>query len=83
MIRPKFKDKYHIEAVDGEGIFLLSERENFVLEGQSLFHIVPLIDGVRTVDEIISAVSMLRLLILLSFSRGEDGFNMDRYIYKV
>lgn len=57
MKRPKFKDKYHLEILQGEGIFLLAERESFVLEGDSLFHMAPLIDGLHSVDEIVAAVS--------------------------
>jgi ribosomal protein S12 methylthiotransferase accessory factor len=57
MFRPKLKDKYHVEYVEGEGAFLLAERENFVLEGQALKHIMPLIDGNRSLDEIVSMVS--------------------------
>ena len=54
MHRPKFKDKYHIEPVE-DAVFLLSERDTFVLEGQSLARVVPLIDGVRSSDEIVAA----------------------------
>ncbi|MCC6590893.1 MAG: TOMM precursor leader peptide-binding protein [Bryobacterales bacterium] len=57
MIRPKFKDHYHIEHVPGEGYFLLSEAHTFVLEGEHLPHVVPLLDGRRTVDEIVQAAS--------------------------
>lgn len=56
LYRPKFKDKYHIEHVAGDGVFLLAERDSFVLEGHHLAHIVPLINGQRTVDEVIEAV---------------------------
>jgi ribosomal protein S12 methylthiotransferase accessory factor len=57
VLRPKFKEKYHIEYVHGEGVFLLGERDSFVLEGWHLAHIVPLIDGSRSVEEIVAAVS--------------------------
>ncbi|GLQ53947.1 TOMM precursor leader peptide-binding protein [Devosia nitrariae] len=56
MLRPQLKRKYHVEYVNGEGIFLLAEREKFVLEGSSLFHIVPLLDGTRSVDAIVETV---------------------------
>lgn len=55
MERPKLKDKYHVEHVAGEGIFLLAERETHVLEGQPLEHIVPWLDGRRSVEEIVAA----------------------------
>ena len=54
---PKFKEKFHLEKVDGDGIFLLSENENHILEGESLERIVPLIDGNTTWQEIIQKVS--------------------------
>jgi oxazoline/thiazoline synthase len=57
LFRPKLKDKYHVEYVDGEGIFLLGERDSHVLEGVHLTQIVPLIDGRRTVNEILAAAS--------------------------
>lgn len=55
--RPKLKGKYHVEYVNGAGIFLLSERESFVLEGESMFHVVPLLDGNRTVEQILAETS--------------------------
>lgn len=54
--RPQFKAKYHIEHVADAGIFLLSENENHVLEGESLKRIVPLINGTNSWDDIIAAV---------------------------
>ena len=54
MHRPKFKDKYHIEPVD-DAVFLLAERDSFVLEGPSMARVVPLIDGVRSSEEIVAA----------------------------
>ena len=65
LTRPKFKAKYHIEDVSGEGIFLLSENENHVLEGESLKQIVPLINGVNTWTDIIAKVQ--------SFLKEEEG----------
>lgn len=57
MQRPKLKEKYHVEQVAGEGVFLLAERETHVLEGQPLEHVVPWLDGRRDVDEIVAACS--------------------------
>ena len=34
--QPQFKPHYHIEWVEGEGVFLLSESEQQLLRGQSL-----------------------------------------------
>lgn len=55
MLFPKLKDKYHVEHVPGEGFFLLAENASFVLEGHDLMHVVPLLDGHRSVDEIVAA----------------------------
>lgn len=56
LLRPRFKSKYHLEILPGEGIFLLSESESHVLEGEILERIVPLIDGTNTWWEILAAV---------------------------
>jgi ribosomal protein S12 methylthiotransferase accessory factor len=53
---PRIKAKYHVEPVAGDGIFLLAENENHVLEGDSLAAIVPLLDGRRSWDDILGAV---------------------------
>jgi bacteriocin biosynthesis cyclodehydratase domain-containing protein len=59
ILRPAFKARFHIEAVPGEGIFLLSENQQFVLEGPQLWHVVPLIDGSRTTNQIVEALQSL------------------------
>lgn len=55
-MRPRIKSKYHVENLPGEGIFLLSENEQHVLEGRSMLRIVPLLDGSKTWSELASAV---------------------------
>lgn len=55
--RPRFRPKYHIEAVPAVGVFLLSENERHVLEGEAMQSIVPLVDGRRTWAEIIAAAA--------------------------
>ena len=54
--RPAFKAKFHIETVPGVGFFLLSETECFILEEPHLRHVIPLIDGSRTTDQIVAAL---------------------------
>lgn len=57
MFRPRLKERYHVERVSGDGVFLLSERDTHVLEGGALEQLVPLLDGRRTVDDIVRACS--------------------------
>lgn len=49
---PRIKSKYHVEEVAGEGVFLLSENERHVLEGETILKVVPLLDGCRTWDDL-------------------------------
>lgn len=51
--KPQFKRCFHLEIVEPEGIFLLSEEENFLLKGRVYKHLIPLIDGKHTTQEII------------------------------
>src|SRR5258707_406182 len=43
--RPRFKPHYHVEVVEGEGVFVLSETEQTVLQGQLYEQVAPLLDG--------------------------------------
>lgn len=52
MERPQLKSKFQVEHVDGEAVFLLSERDSFVLEGGDLMTVLPLLDGTRTLDDV-------------------------------
>jgi ribosomal protein S12 methylthiotransferase accessory factor len=51
--QPQFKPHYHREAVEGEGLFLVSESDSTVLKGRLYEQLAPLIDGRRGVDELI------------------------------
>ena len=52
--KPKLRNSLRFEKVDSEGIFLLSERGT-VLLGDSLFQtLIPLLDGKRTQEEIVT-----------------------------
>lgn len=55
--QPTFKKYFHVEPVESEGIFLLSEFGHFVLTGRLNELVAPLIDGKRTADEIASLLS--------------------------
>jgi oxazoline/thiazoline synthase len=50
--KPKFKSCFHIEILESN-VFLLSENQYFVLTGRLYELLAPLIDGQRTVDELI------------------------------
>ena len=43
--RPRFKPHYHIEIIEGEGVFILSEIEQTVLQGRLYEQVAPLLDG--------------------------------------
>jgi ribosomal protein S12 methylthiotransferase accessory factor len=50
---PQFKAHLHVEALPGEGVFLLSERGQAVLRGRFYEMVAPLIDGRRSADELV------------------------------
>ena len=50
--QPKFKSCFHIEILN-ERVFLLSEKDSFVLNGHLYERLAQLIDGQRTVDDLI------------------------------
>ncbi|MEM8719589.1 MAG: TOMM precursor leader peptide-binding protein [Cyanobacteria bacterium P01_G01_bin.39] len=51
--KPKFKSCFQVEIVESLGIFLLSETDSFLLKGNVYEKIAPLIDGTRTINEIV------------------------------
>jgi ribosomal protein S12 methylthiotransferase accessory factor len=55
--RPTFKTSFHVEIVDSEGVYLLSEREHFLLKGQLNCRLAPLLDGTYTADEIVDRLA--------------------------
>ena len=55
--RPRFKHFYHAEVVSAQGeVYLLSEAETHILRGRLYTKIAPLLDGVRSTDEIVDAL---------------------------
>ncbi len=54
--RPIFKPHLRVEPVPGEGVFLLHERGQHVLEGKLYEQISPLIDG-RTTDDLVKTLA--------------------------
>ena len=55
--RPAFKPYFHIEPVEHEGTFLLSEHGHFVLFGEHNALVAAAIDGRRTSDEIVDSLT--------------------------
>jgi ribosomal protein S12 methylthiotransferase accessory factor len=53
LIRPQFKPHYHLEWVDGEGAFVLSESGPRLLRGRLYEQVGALIDGRRSVTDVI------------------------------
>ena len=51
--RPRFRPHLHVESVDGDGVFLFSEFGHRLLTGRLSRLVAPLIDGDRSVDEIV------------------------------
>ncbi|HEY9797048.1 MAG TPA: TOMM precursor leader peptide-binding protein [Leptolyngbyaceae cyanobacterium] len=50
--KPKFKSCFHIEILESD-VFLLSEKDSFLLKGRLYKLLAPLIDGHHTVDDLI------------------------------
>jgi ribosomal protein S12 methylthiotransferase accessory factor len=50
---PRFKAYFHVEALSGEGVFLLSELSQTVLRGRLYEQVAPLIDGRRSADDLV------------------------------
>jgi bacteriocin biosynthesis cyclodehydratase domain-containing protein len=51
--KPRFKQHFHVEVCEPEGVFLLAENQSFFLQGSIYQRLVPLIDGQHTVEEIV------------------------------
>lgn len=51
--QPQFKPHLHVEVVRNEGVFLVSEISHAVLEGHLFELVAPLIDGRRSVEDIV------------------------------
>lgn len=55
MHRPRFQPHFRVEVLE-EGVFLFSEGPAVVLDGRLYRQVAPLIDGRRSVDEIVAAI---------------------------
>ncbi|MET8160889.1 TOMM precursor leader peptide-binding protein [Sphaerisporangium sp. NPDC005289] len=54
--RPAFRRQYRVEVIEGDGVFLISERDTHVLTGRSIEAVAGLLDGKHTVQDILVAV---------------------------
>ena len=54
MFRPKFKDCYHVEVLEPDTVFLLTETTYNVLTSRIHKSLVPLLDGQRTLSDLIT-----------------------------
>jgi bacteriocin biosynthesis cyclodehydratase domain-containing protein len=87
--RPRFKNSYCVKAVGEQQVFLLNEHDYIVLEGRACNLLAPLLDGRRTVEEILAeldgevalaeAIYTLRSLEEKGYVvEAEDGLPEDR-----
>ena len=53
---PRFKHHYAIQVVDGQGLFVVSEMEQVLLQGSLYEMVAPLLDG-RPIDDVIDALA--------------------------
>ncbi len=54
--KPKFKHYFRAESVEPEGVFLLAERDSYLLSGRLYQLLHPFLDGHHSVDEIVDEI---------------------------
>ncbi len=55
--KPQLKDCYHVEVVNAENVFLLTENASWLLGGRAYPHLVPLLTGEHSTDELARQLS--------------------------
>jgi len=78
--RPAFKPYFHVERVDDEGTFLLSEHGHYVLFGDTNALVASAIDGRRTADEIVDSLAgsaTMQELYLSLATLERDGYVVE------
>ena len=55
LTRPELKSCSRVEILDDRHVILLAERDQHLLTGSAFVFLVPLLDGSRTVEEIVGA----------------------------
>lgn len=68
--KPIFTPSFHVEVVDPEGVFLLSERGHFVLKGPLHCRLASLMDGSTTADEIVDELASVATATEVYFALG-------------
>jgi len=58
--RPVVRSDLHVEAVEPDGVYLLSERGQTLLKGELFIQLIPLLDGTRSADDIVTACGEAR-----------------------
>lgn len=53
LIKPKFKEHFHVEVSQPKTVFLLSEKGHFVLNGRLYAFLAPLLNGRYTINQIV------------------------------
>ena len=51
-----FAPRFRVESIEGEAVFLLSERAHVVLRGDAYLRLAPLLDGRRDVTALVDAL---------------------------
>lgn len=78
----RFKPRFHCEVIPSEGVFLLSEKEDFLLSGETYIRVAPLLNGQHTIVEIVehlqSEMSPLEALFFLDKLR-QQGYIADTH----
>lgn len=78
----RFKPRFRCEVIPSEGVLLLSEKEDFLLSGETYIRVAPLLNGQHTIVEIVehlqSEMSLLEALFFLDKLR-QQGYIADTH----
>lgn len=81
MTYPIFSDAYRVQVIEGEGVLLVSERRHHLLSSHACRALAPLLDGTRTVSELVHVLADQFSRALLSDVLSEMerlGFIVDK-----
>lgn len=53
LVKPKFKDHFHVVVSEPKDVFLLSEKRHYALSGRLYTWLAPFLDGHHTVEDIV------------------------------